>query len=143
MKFNYERLSKKIKEKYRAQDAFAKVIGITRTSLSYKLNGKSSWHADEMYKVCKALDIPLKEIPRYFFEPKGSVAEAQSARMRELSRGEAAAAALTMLLGYTRDINQRRRLEYGDSGDAVLAFNEEALEEALRCVELVNDSECY
>lgn len=63
--------------------------------------------------------------------------------MRELSRGEAAAAALTMLLDYTRHINQRRRLEYGDSGDAVLTFNEEALEEALRCVELVNDSECY
>lgn len=62
--------------------------------------------------------------------------------MRELSKGEAAAAALTMLLDYTRHMNRRRGLDGGSMNDAVAAFNEEALEEALRCVKLVNDCEC-
>lgn len=58
--------------------------------------------------------------------------------MRELTNGEAAAAAVTMLLDYTRHLNLRRGLDEGDMGDAVSAFNEAALEEALRCIKVVH-----
>ena len=40
MEFNYSKLKGRIKEKYGTQENFAKAIGKTRTTTSFKINGK-------------------------------------------------------------------------------------------------------
>lgn len=67
MKFNHSRLRGKIKECGLSEAQLAKEIGMTRSSLSDKLNGKSYFKTVEMYKICKVLGIDLKYIDYYFF----------------------------------------------------------------------------
>lgn len=65
--FNYSKLRGKIVEKFTTHTNFAKALGISHTSLSSKLTGKHSFSAFEIYKSTELLDIPLNEIPSYFF----------------------------------------------------------------------------
>lgn len=70
--FDYQKLRGRIKEKLKKENEFAKRIGISATSLSYKLNGGSDFTATEIYNACKedVLDIPKEEIADYFFTEK-------------------------------------------------------------------------
>lgn len=68
MSANYSKLRGKIKEIYGIQDAFAAAIGMDRSTLSLKLNGKSDWTREEIVKSCHALYIPLSKVPAYFFD---------------------------------------------------------------------------
>lgn len=67
MKFNHSRLRGKIKECGLSESQLAKEIGMTRTSLSDKLNGKFYFKTVEIYNICNVLGIELKEIDYYFF----------------------------------------------------------------------------
>lgn len=68
MSANYAKLRGKIKEVYGIQDSFANAIGMDRSTLSLKLNGKSDWTREEIVKSCHVLNIPIVEVPAYFFD---------------------------------------------------------------------------
>lgn len=62
---NYSKLEGKIKEVCDTQDVFAKKLGISRASLSKKLNGKVPFTQDEMLKSKEILN--LDSVDSYFF----------------------------------------------------------------------------
>ena len=72
MAFDYRKLAGKIKEVCGTQDNFAKMLGIGRVSLSKRLNNKQDFTALEINRSCVILNIPLSEIPEYFFCKKSS-----------------------------------------------------------------------
>lgn len=65
--FDYSLLKEKIAAKYRTQANFAKAMGLSKASISLKLNGKVKWKLDEIARVCQLLDIPATAIPACFF----------------------------------------------------------------------------
>ena len=67
MKFNHSKLLGRIKECGFTQEKLAEAIGISKTTLSGKLNNQFSFTTKEMLAICKVLDIPLHEINEYFF----------------------------------------------------------------------------
>lgn len=69
MKFNYQKLRGRIKEKCGTQDDFAEKMKIGRVSLSKRLNNQLDFSQDEIYRACKTLDIDIKDVSIYFFTP--------------------------------------------------------------------------
>ena len=67
MEFNYSKLKGRIKEKYGTQENFAKAIGKTQTTTSFKINGKASWNQDEIVKAIEVLGLSKDDIVEYFF----------------------------------------------------------------------------
>ena len=65
--FDYSKLKGKITEKFKTQDAFAEALGVSRVSLSMKLNNKSEFDQYEMRRSCELLGIPISEMNIYFF----------------------------------------------------------------------------
>ncbi len=63
----YAKLRGKIKEVYWLQSDFAKAMGMNPATLSFKLNGNTSWKREEIGLACKLLHIPLEEAYIYFF----------------------------------------------------------------------------
>lgn len=70
MAFEYSELVKLIRYKFGTQDNFAKALSIGRVSLSQRLNNKLVFSQEEILRASRLLDIPEKEIPRYFFSEK-------------------------------------------------------------------------
>ena len=70
MRFDYAKLKGRIKEKYRTQENFAEAIGITPTTISFKINGKAKWQQDEIVKAARLLGISKNEIIEYFLTMK-------------------------------------------------------------------------
>lgn len=67
MNYNYSKLKGRIIEKYGSQGSFAKAIGKTQTTTSFKINGKASWNQDEIIKAIEVLDLSKDDIVEYFF----------------------------------------------------------------------------
>jgi transcriptional regulator with XRE-family HTH domain len=67
MLFNHSKLLGRIKEKGLTQEQLAREIEKNEGTLSAKLNGRSDFTAREIYDICKALEIPKREIGVYFF----------------------------------------------------------------------------
>ena len=65
--FDYSKLRGRIKEIFEFEVTFAKALGMSKTSLSMKLNGKGDFTQSEIMKACNLLDIPNEEINVYFF----------------------------------------------------------------------------
>lgn len=72
MSFDYSKLLGKIKEVCKTQEKFAKEMGISRTTLSIKLNNKQDFDASEINRACNILGIRNTDIPFYFFCTIGS-----------------------------------------------------------------------
>lgn len=70
MSFNYSKLRGKIRETFTTEAEFAKAIGIGRTSLSQRLNGKLEFSQREINESIRVLQLSEKDIPFYFFSPK-------------------------------------------------------------------------
>lgn len=69
MSFNYRKLRGRIREFYGTQDEFAKVLGISSTSLSKKLNNRTGFTQSEIDQSLQALKIAACDITEYFFTP--------------------------------------------------------------------------
>lgn len=67
MKWEYSKLKGKIKEIYDTQEAFSKEIGLSATSLNYKLNNQIQFRQEEIYAMINALSLEDSEIRVYFF----------------------------------------------------------------------------
>lgn len=61
-----EKLKARIDGMFPTRLAFAEAIGIDPSTLSRMLN-RGNWKADHIEKATKALKIPAKDIPEYFF----------------------------------------------------------------------------
>lgn len=66
---NYAKLRGRITEVCGTQERFARAIGLTPTSVSYKLNGKRDWTQGEIRKTILVLNIPYDALYEYFFAP--------------------------------------------------------------------------
>ena len=62
----YPELCGKIREKYRTQGALAQVIGMSQSTLSAKLSGKTQWSFLDVERICHALNIPMADAPNFF-----------------------------------------------------------------------------
>lgn len=49
------------------QRELAGMLGICKSTLSLRMNGKSAWTSDEISKMCDVLHIPQGQIGAYFF----------------------------------------------------------------------------
>ena len=70
MKFDYSKLLGRIKEFGFTQDKMALEIGVSVSTLSFKLNNKAFFSQKEIRKICDLLGIEIAEIGIYFFTLK-------------------------------------------------------------------------
>lgn len=63
----YGALREKIRAKFGTIGAFANAMGKDRSTISQKLNGLVPWTQVDIEEVCRLLDIPASDIPKYFF----------------------------------------------------------------------------
>lgn len=63
----YPKLRGRIREKFGTQEAFALATGMSPSTLSSKLSGKTDWTRQEIERVCELLGIPMAEAHTYFF----------------------------------------------------------------------------
>ena len=61
-----EKLKAKIDEKFPTRAAFAEAMGVDASTMSRML-ANGNWKADKIETAAQLLDIPVKEIPAYFF----------------------------------------------------------------------------
>jgi hypothetical protein len=61
----------KIREVFFTQANFAKAINLSNASISAKLNNNIKWKQDEIERAVRALNLPMEEMPIYFFSVKG------------------------------------------------------------------------
>lgn len=67
MPYTYNKLRGKIVEKYGNQERFSGKIGISKVSVSKKLNGVTGFSQMDIELWANALDISKDEYPEYFF----------------------------------------------------------------------------
>jgi len=70
MEFDFRKLTGRIVAEYGSRQAFAKAMGITKGSLSNKLNNKAGFSGADIRCCCELLSIKPEEIGAYFFTPK-------------------------------------------------------------------------
>ena len=70
MAWDYSKLKGKIKEVYGTQDNFAKAIGISRVSLSLRLNNNLEFSQNEIARALLALDADQSQLIDFFYTPK-------------------------------------------------------------------------
>lgn len=63
----FPKLRGAIYAKYTGLSEFATDMGLARVTISNKMNGKSSWSAKDIRRVCRLLDIAPENIGEYFF----------------------------------------------------------------------------
>lgn len=68
--FDFARLKGRIREICSTDTAFAQAMGLNRSTISERLNGKSDFSADEIWKACQILHISADQIGDYFFREK-------------------------------------------------------------------------
>ena len=66
-KYDYSFLKKRMNDYRYSVRSLAESIGITRISLSKKLNNHLPFTQDEIFKISKLLDINYDQIAHYFF----------------------------------------------------------------------------
>ena len=65
MNFNYEKLRGRIREKMRSDTVFAKRLGISKTSLSLRLNNQIHFSQRDIYRSMRILQISPEELGVY------------------------------------------------------------------------------
>ena len=70
MPFDYSKLLGRIKECGYTQEELAEKIGITKATMSLKLNNKAFFTQPEIEKIRKILSIARDEVGLYFFTLK-------------------------------------------------------------------------
>lgn len=68
--YNYSKLKGRVTECFDTQENFANAMGMSRVSISQKLNNISYFSQYEIDKSCELLSIDTTEIPTYFFTHK-------------------------------------------------------------------------
>lgn len=64
---SYSKLKGRIKEVFDTIQAFADAMGKDVSTISAKLNNKSTWKREDIEQACKLLGIPVEDVHLYFF----------------------------------------------------------------------------
>ncbi len=64
---NYNKLRGKIRERGLTLAELARQIGMSNTSISNKLSGKTDFSLSEIRDIVRVLEISIETIPSYFF----------------------------------------------------------------------------
>ena len=67
MAYEYNKLRGRIIEKFGSQEKFSEAIGISRVSVSKKLNGNTGFSQEDIEWWARKLEIPSSEYVEYFF----------------------------------------------------------------------------
>ena len=67
--WDYSRLKGRMAELGFRQEDMGKMIGLSKTTISLKLNNKAEFKQGEINMICDLLKIPCAEINSYFFSP--------------------------------------------------------------------------
>lgn len=67
---SYAKLRGRIKELYGTIAAFANAMKMDTSTVSSRLNNKSSWRLDEIERACELLEIPIEQVYEFFFTKK-------------------------------------------------------------------------
>ena len=67
MCFDYSKLKGRIIEMYGNQGAFAVALGVSKNTLSKKMQNKIRFTSSDIIKITEMLNIPKEEIGNYFF----------------------------------------------------------------------------
>lgn len=70
MIFDHSKLIGKIKELYPNRKEFVALIPLSSTAFSNKINNKTRFVTNEIYKIVEILGIDAKDIDTYFFTIK-------------------------------------------------------------------------
>lgn len=70
MDYDYSKLFGRLRELHKTQEEWAEYINVTPATLNFKLHNKTSFRQPEIFKSCEFLNIPVIEIPEYFFAHK-------------------------------------------------------------------------
>lgn len=68
MKFNYSKLLGRMKEMGFTLETLADAIGMSKGTLSVKLNNHFYFTTAQIVSICKVLKIAIKDIPLYFYQ---------------------------------------------------------------------------
>lgn len=63
----FGKLREEIRKKFKNLGEFADAVGIDRSTLSMKINGRTAFRQDEIEKICKLLNISIEQVYDYFF----------------------------------------------------------------------------
>lgn len=67
MKYAYRKLKGRITEVFGTQAEFAKVLGLSKNSVSKKLTGKTEFSQSDVERWAKLLNIERKDYGEFFF----------------------------------------------------------------------------
>lgn len=70
VKFNYNKLRGRIKERFGTEKTFAKELGLTASALSSRLTNKTEFTPTEIFKSSILLNFDSSCIGEYFFNPE-------------------------------------------------------------------------
>ena len=70
MEFDFRQLKALIIAIYGSCSAFAEKLGISKGTLSMRMNNKSKWPIEDIMKACELLCIDPRDIGIYFFAKK-------------------------------------------------------------------------
>lgn len=63
----FGKLREEIRKKFKNLGEFADAVGIGRSTLNMKINGRTAFRQDEIEKICKLLNISIEQVYDYFF----------------------------------------------------------------------------
>lgn len=63
----FAKLRGRIIEKFGSVSRFSEALGLSLIAVSRKLNGVTGFSRNDILKWCEVLEIPIKDIPLYFF----------------------------------------------------------------------------
>jgi transcriptional regulator with XRE-family HTH domain len=66
-RFNYAKLRGKIREVFQVEAVFADKLGVSRATLSSRLNQRTSFTIIEVRKICEILGLDISNATEYFF----------------------------------------------------------------------------
>jgi hypothetical protein len=66
--FNFDKLTGRIIEKFKTRENFAAKVPMSIPTLINKLSGRVDFKSKEVVRFCVLLDIPLDQIPNFFYE---------------------------------------------------------------------------
>lgn len=83
IRFDYGQLRERLRDANCSQAELANALGLSRRSVSLKMNGKVMWRDAEIFAVMKTLGIPMDRVGQYFFTPKVQFCEQQAETERQ------------------------------------------------------------
>ncbi len=66
--FRYNKLRGRIIEKFGSQSKFCEELGLSKVSMSKKMNGETGFSQDDVIKWSRLLDIDLTDVGSFFYD---------------------------------------------------------------------------